>query len=147
MYCTTSEVISEFKNLVVDTTTAISTADITSFIAQAEALINSYVSNRYILPIDSGAEGFQILKMIEIAIVADRIRKIMEVKQLSSKDAVQSVRGLLDSKAILKMLEDIRDGDIAIIGGSPLINSGSTLYSETDAIGAKPFFKRNVRQW
>ena len=147
MYCTEKEVIAEFKNLTVTKDTAISTGDITSFIQQSEALINSYVSNRYTLPIEITSEGFLLLKMISIAMVAERIRGIMEVKQASAKDALQTVRRLLDSKTIFQMLKDIRDGNIVITGAAPIINNGSTLYSETQAQSITPQFKRNVRQW
>ena len=146
MYCTTADVQSEFKNLQLDTTTAVSTADVSGFITQAEALVNSYAGNRYLLPIDSGSEGFQILKMISIAIVADRIRAIMEVKT-SGKDAAQTVRRLMDSKAILQMLKDIYSGDIELVGGVALINNGSPLYSENVAQNVKPFFRMNKNQW
>jgi hypothetical protein len=84
--------------------------------------------------------------MISIAIVADRIRAIMEVKT-SGKDSAQTTRRLMDTKAVLQMLKDIYNGDIELVGGTPLLNSGSPLYSETYAIGAKPFFKMNKRQW
>jgi len=144
MYCNEADVKAEFKSLVIDANTAVSTTDVASFIIQTNALIDSYVSKRYVLPITG--DGLEVLKLIAISMIAERIRGIMEVKQPSSKDAVQSVRRMYDAKTIMQMLKDIVSGDLTLIGATPL-ESGGGLYSENAATGVKPFFRKDRTQW
>lgn len=146
MYCSEDDVKAEFKSLTIDTDTNISTADVASFIVQSNALIDSYVSKRYLLPIDTSADGFQVLKMISISIVAERIRAIMEVKQSTSTTANQSVRRLYDAKTIMQMLKDIVSGDMSLVGCTQL-QSGGGLYSENAANDVQPVFRKDVTSW
>lgn len=144
-YSVEANIQAEFKNLPISSTTNISSADVASFITQADALINSYVSKRYTAPVTSG-EGLELLKMLSIAIVAERIRGILQVKKSPASDADQSVRRMMSMKEIIKMLEDIASGDVALIGAE-LNQSGGGLYSENVATHVEPYFKKDRKQW
>lgn len=146
-YSTLAEIQSEFKNTTFSSTTNVTDSDVNSFILQADALINSYVSKRYQLPIDTGSEGFQFLKMLSCGIVAERVRAILEVKQATNKDGNQNPRRPLDMKNIMDMLKDIASGKAPLVGCDLVGSSGTGLYSENDANMVEPEFKKGSTQW
>ena len=145
-YCTLTEVQSEFKNVTFTATSLVSDSDVNAFILQADALINSYVSKRYDLPIDIASEGFQFLKMLSCGIVAERVRSILEVKQATNKDGAQNPRRPLDMQNIMSMLKDIASGKAPLVGViAP--SAGLGVYSENVANSIEPEFKKGSTQW
>ncbi len=144
-YCTTDDVITEFKDITFDCNSSVKLTDVESFIVQCSALIDSYVSRRYTIPVKTG-DGVEVLKLICESMVAERIRGILETKQISNKDGNQAVRRLFDWKTCLQMLKDIASGNLVLIG-APLISTSGGIYSENAATGVKPYFRMGKKQW
>lgn len=145
-YTTTSEIQGDFKDITFTTSSNVKVADVDQFILEADALINSYVGGRYVLPVAAG-EGLVLLKLLSRSLVTSRIKKIMEVKQEKSTDANQSVTGvLLSTSIVMKILSDIRDNEISLAGAETL-TSNRGFYSKNVACDVEPVVKKNEKQW
>lgn len=145
-YCSTTEVTADFKDIAFTTTSNIKSADVDQFIVEADALINSFIGSRYVVPVVSGA-GLNLLKLYSRSLVTARIKKIMEVKQAKSDDANQNVVGVfLSPKDVMQMLKDIRESKINL-DGCPLLNSNSGFYSNNVSNKVCSVMKKDLKQW
>lgn len=145
-YTTKDEVQSDFKDITFDSNSNVTDTDVTQFIVEADALINSYVGAKYQTPVASG-EGLQTLKLYSRCLVAARIKRLLEVKQQTSTDANQNVMTTLFSPSqIIKMLEDIRDDKLQLPGALPLKSSGG-FFNNNVANNICPVVKKDEKQW
>ena len=146
-YCSSAEVTAEFKNIDFSSATAlVTTAKVDDWILEADALINSFVGQRYTVPVTSG-EGATLLKMYSRLLVSERVRKVLEVKKVAGGDSEQNPRGvILTTKDIMKALKDIAEGNVALIGAELLI-SGGGFYSSGKADGSEFIFKKDCDNW
>lgn len=144
-YTTFAEVAAEFKQQTFDATSNVTDSDVSQFIVEADALIDSYVGMKYTVPVTAGA-GLNLLKMLSRNLVANRVKGILEVKQETSRDANQNVRSGLSTPEILKILSNIRDGNLSLEGATSLIGAGG-FYSYNYANSVEPVFKKDEKQW
>lgn len=146
-YCTSAEVESEFKKIDFAATNAlVTTADVDAWILEADALVNSYVGQKYIVPVTTG-EGATLLKMYSRLLTSERVRKVLEVKDPKASEGAQNPRGvILSTAAIMKALEAIAKGDVALIGATPLL-SGAGFDSSAVSDGDKFTFQKDVDNW
>jgi len=145
-YATKDEIAADFKDITFSTTTNVKAADVDGFIAEADALINSYVGMKYTVPVTAG-EGLSLLKLLCRSLVSSRIKKIMEVKQEKSTNANQNVQGMLMSVSdIMKILKDISTGAITLAGASSLISGGGFSSFNYDE-DVEPVAKKDTKQW
>lgn len=145
-YCTTDLVQADFKELPLTTTSLVKIADVTQFIVEADALINSYVGQRYTVPVASG-NALELLKLYSRSLVTARIKRLLEVKQEKNTDANQNVVGvLLSPSMVMKLLADIRDGSLALAGAT-LLNSSGAFYSKNVVDEVEAVIKKDERQW
>ncbi|MFN8741528.1 MAG: phage protein Gp36 family protein [Pirellula sp.] len=145
-YCELDDVQAEFKNTTFSGSTLVTDDNVSAFIVQADALINSYVAKRYETPVLETADGFFLLKMISTGIVAERVRGILEVKQATNKDGEQNVRRPMSMAVLMGMLKDISTGKLPLADAIP-ISGGTGLYSENSANFIEPEFKKGSTQW
>lgn len=146
-YCTYSEVEADFKDMTFTTTSNVKQADVTQFIAEADALINSYVGSVYQVPVTDSGEGLTLLKLLSRSLVTSRVKKIMEVKQEKSTDANQNVVSvLLSTDKVMKILKDIQDKNIVLDGATALV-SGGGFYSANVANDVSPVMEKDTKQW
>lgn len=145
-YSVAADIESEFKNIDFDAATAIvTTAQVTAWIAEADALINSYIGVRYVVPVASG-EALTLMRMFSRLLVAERVRKVLEVKQGTNKDADQNPRGALSSKDILMQLKRIADGLTKLDGFTDLSSTGGfSSYNRT--YNVVPEFTKDDKAW
>jgi hypothetical protein len=146
-YTTYSEIQADFKDMTFAASGQnVIQSDVTQFIVEADALINSFVGARYTVPVASG-EGLQLLKLCSRSLVTARIKKILEVKQEKATDANQSVVGvLLSPSQVMKILSDIRDDNLSLEGGVLLV-SGNGFYSNNSANCVESVIKKDDKQW
>ncbi len=147
-YTTYTEIQSDFKNITfLSLSGNVTQEDVTQFIVEADAMINSYVSAKYAVPVASGTDGYNFLKMLSRTIVTLRIRAILEVKQVSNSAANQNpVSTLMSMSQIQKNLEQIKGGQLKLVGVDPLL-SGGGFYSSNVVNNIKPTIKKNTRVW
>lgn len=150
-YASPSEVASDFKDITflaaaATPTSLVTSEDVTQFIVEADALINSYLGMRYETPVTANSEALALLKLYSRSIVAERIRGILEVKQATNTQANQDVRRGLSMKDILTLLKDLKDGK-TLLPGADLLTPTGPFYSKNYANNVKPVFKKSERQW
>ncbi len=145
-YSTSTEVTSDFKNITFSTTTMVTTADVDQFIVEADALINSYIGMRYSTPVAADASTLALLKLFSRTLVADRIKKIMEVKQTTNTTANQDVRGAYSTRDVMSQLKQIQNGDLKL-SGATLNATGGGIFSNNVANAVEPVFKKGCKQW
>ena len=120
-------------------------ASISSFIADADALIDSYLGGRYGVPV-TAPQALFALRLYSRSLVADKIKGLLEIDQSGSQQANQNVRTGMSTRDVLAILKDIRDGKLDILGGS--LNNGTPI---TAAFGAgtapTPRFSRDTDAW
>jgi phage gp36-like protein len=78
-YATQSHIEAEFKDVTFSTTTAVTPTDITRFLEEADAEIDSKLSLKYATPI-TGTNALIIVRLIEIWLVKSRVSEILRVK-------------------------------------------------------------------
>ena len=143
-YATAAEVTTEFKSVdFAATNAAVSTADVTQFIVEADSEINSKIGLVYETPVAAG-EGLQLLKMLSKMLVKDRIDGILSVKtgQPDSKqEAGQTVQEKVD-----KILGEIASGKRVLLGATK-ISSGDGVNSYASSTGKEFTMKRDETQW
>lgn len=146
-YTTTAEIKGDFKTgQEFGSDTLVKGSDVDQFIVEADALINSYIGAGYTVPVTSG-EGLAMLKLLSRSLVVARIKRIMEVKQEKNTDANQNVTGvLLAPSQVMKILSDIKNGEVVLIGAEKLSNGGG-FYSANAAQGVEPVVKKDEKQW
>lgn len=145
-YCSSAEIEADFKDITFTTTTLVKAADVTQFIVEADALINSYIGMKYVVPVSGGMEALALLKLYSRTIVSERIKGLMEVKQAKNTDGNQNVRTGLSVRDVLKLLADIRDSKTELIDAVKLTPSG-LFYSNNYANSEEPIMLKNTKQW
>lgn len=150
-YCLKADIEAEIKDLTLSASSIPTEAQVTAFIDQESARIDSYLINRYEIPI-TGTQSLLILKRICIALVSWRVSDIISTRKLQSLPngmISQDVSGATAYKQAIKDLEAIMRGDMSLVDS--LVknsNAGSSLFAsgnlETDY---QANFKINEKQW
>lgn len=142
-YSTESQVEGEFKNIDFTSTTAVTSDDITRFIAEADALIDAKVGLKYAVPI-TGAASLLIMRYCSIQIVADRVRKILEVKTgESDKDQDEKENEFKNAESIINR---ISKGEL-VLSDATLANSHDGIKDYVYANSIEPDFSVTSEQW
>ncbi len=145
-YAELEDIQAEFKGVTFSGSTHVTDDEVSAFIVQTDALINAYVSKRYLTPVSNTTDGFQFLKMICSGIVSERVRAILEVKQATNKEGNQNPKRPYDLSNATKLLKDIANGTLPLAGAT-VLSAGSGLYSENSANDIQPEFRKNSAQW
>ena len=144
-YCLAADIQKDFPGVVFDTTSKVKLADIPDFITDADALIDSYLSARYVVPV-TGSESLAVLKFYSRTLVSDKVKGLLEIKQQTNQNANQNVRSGLTSRDILKLLADLRDGN-SQLPDAVLAKSGGGINSFNVKNGVVPEFKKDTEAW
>lgn len=146
-YCVFTDIQEDFKTIAFDSSSLIKDTQVTKFITEASALIDSYVGTRWVVPITADASSLALMSLFCRTLVADRIRGILANKQQTNTDANQQVKSDGYSvKDVMKALTDIKNGDTQL-SGAALLLAGSAFYSQNYATNQTPRFNKNRRQW
>lgn len=146
-YTTYTEVQGDFKNMTFNASTGnVIQSEVTQFIVEADALINSYVSAKYPTPVTEAGDGLNLLKMLSRTIVTLRIKAVLEVKSANAAIGQNAVSTLMSMPQITKMLESIKAGQLKLIGVTTTV-SGGGFYSSNYADSIEPVIKKNDRIW
>lgn len=142
-YCTSSDVTKEFKNITFSATSSVTSDDVTEFISQADAFINSQLANKFSVPI-TGTEALKIVKRLSIWLVTGRIKSILKVK------TGQDIGDQGTDSDLIKMakdeLKDISKGKASLID-APLFSTSDGVKSFAVDEGLEFTFKKDVDQW
>lgn len=148
-YASVEEIKSELKNLTINADSALIKSDIESFLAQAASLIDTSISNRYVLPIESAStDALNVLKKIEIDIVVYRCDKILNLKK--AQPIPKGIRQLNTTgdayRESMKLLKKIVEGTITLSDVDTL-SKGQGVESLNSINSIDPDFNSGVQQW
>lgn len=143
-YASKEDVAGEFKSISYSSTTNPKDSQVDEFITQADAFINAKISNKYVTPV-TGADSLSILKNISVWFVADRIKDILKVKNVSD-EVDQGVREGSLYKRAMDMLDEIAKGDL-ILPDATLATSKIGPRSYANDNNLEYTFKKGVNQW
>ena len=145
-YSSVTDIQQDFKQITFASGYNITDTQITEFIVESDALINSYVGSIYVVPVTAG-DGLNLLKLMSRSLTVSRVKKIMAVKQAKSTDANQDVTDvLLTATAVMKMLRDIQS-KVSILAGATLLDAQGGFYNNNVAKNVCPKIHKNHRQW
>lgn len=139
-YSVAADIESEFKKLSF-TTGPVSTAEVTEFIVQADAIIDSKIGRRYVTPVTADASALSILKFISIGCVVQRVRDILEVKNISRQVDQEVKREDIGARA-KKLLDQIAN-KLLDLPGATLVSTGDGVNSFNADNGTEYFHKKN----
>jgi phage gp36-like protein len=142
-YCTSAQVVADFKTLTVGATGPVNTTNIADFIAQADAEINSYLAVKYTTPI-TGTEALLMCQMLSIYLVKSRIQSILRVKtgkEDPDQDTSDNLRGVA-----IKTLERLAKGTM-ILTDATLATSADGVKSRSNTDGVENHFDLSSPQW
>lgn len=146
-YTTSDEIAAEIKGMTFGATGNVLASSVTQFIAESDALINSYVGTIYSVPVSVSGDGLTLLKLLSRSLVVQRVKKIMEVKSAKAGDADQNVTTvLLTTAQVMKILTDIQAKNL-ILAGATLLNAGGGFYNSNVANSVCPTIKKDDKQW
>lgn len=147
-YATVKNVESEFKNIDFTSSTLVTKADIESFLVQTDALINAYVGAKYVVPITGDDSSVALMRLFSITLVADRVKKILETRQVTNTSANQEVRGAYGKSDVMRDLASIKKGEMPLAGATLLLGSGQgAMFSNNTANGVEPIMRKDEDQW
>jgi len=148
-YSTTDQVASEFKSIDFGAASSVVvTAEVTRFIEEADAEIDSQIGQKYVVPIDSTnhPESFKIVRMLSIWLVADRVRQIMEMKNIAPEAIEQGVRVPNSAKMAREMIKKIVQGKMTL-SDAELVSAANGVRSFSVDNSEEHTFQKNVDQW
>jgi len=152
-YAVFGDIKSEFKDIAIDATSSVTETDVTEFLAQAHELIDGFVGTKYLLPIDAAhTAALKLLKRIEIALVAERVGKILKVKSGVAK-ADQDSKFTSGKPWALSLLKQIQECSILLLTNGPprvqlpLVGEGTVVSSFNVEEDIEPVFQKGVDQW
>ena len=145
-YSTVADIAREFKNIEFTTTSSVTIDDVQSFIDQNDSLIDQYLSPVYLLPIVS-AKALDVLKRIQIALVAARVSSIVNIKQNNQPAlAKQELNKRNYADWAMMHLKELSNRTLYLEDAS-LINSDYGMESYTLSNDIYPEFQKGVKQW
>ena len=118
-YCTAAQVAEEFSGVSFNASSNPTSTTVDRWIAEADAIINSKVSQRYTAPI-THADDLVIIRTISIMMVAARVRRRLNRTGPEGEPAKVKVTDTYDQA--MKMLDQIAKG-IMLLPNSTLANS------------------------
>lgn len=148
-YSEVTDIQKDFPSVIFDdvATSKVKLADIPEYIDDADALIDSYLAARYVVPVVA-TTALGVLRFYSRSLVSDKIKGLLEIRQQSNDRANQNVRTGLSTKDVIKILEDYKNGKSVLPGAElafPDINS-STFAKGGTGIKTQRFYK-DEEQW
>lgn len=147
-YCTPDDVAEEFKQIEFGKVGFVTIDKVNAFITEADAIINSFVGKRYVVPITNDSSSVALMRVYSRVIVRDRVRAILQVKQQGGNTAANSdVRGVeFSTRDVMAALRQIQTSAVSLSGATTLVTGGAfDSFNVDHSIG--PVFHKNQRQW
>lgn len=143
-YSTYGDIQAEIKGLdLSDQSAALQAVQVTAFIAQGDAEIDSRLSVKYQTPV-AGTQALTVLKTISTYLAVERCLNFLEIK---GPDASSSQAGQKSyDKLARQMLTDLATDKMRLID-APLLQSANGIRSGNVDNGYCPFFDITTRQW
>jgi phage gp36-like protein len=145
-YAVVDDIAREFNSIEFTTTSSVTSDDVQSFIDQNTSLIDQYLAPVYLLPIVS-VKALDVLKRIQIALVAARVAAIVNIKQNNQPAlAKQELNKRNYADWAMMHLKELANRTL-YLEGAELINSDYGMESYTLSNNIYPEFEKGVKQW
>ena len=147
-YAIEEQIKSEFKSVTFGATSKVTSTEVTRFLEEADALIDSYIGTIYQVPV-TASRALVVLRNIEIDIVSTRIAKILRIKTAMKVDVKQEILDGSSLRLAISRLKDIQAGRSTLLDAD-LISSGAGINSfiEDDNTNSySPDFDVERQQW
>jgi hypothetical protein len=144
-YSTITQIQMEFKSITISATSPITINMVNEFIKQTDQFIESRIGLRYIVPI-TGSSSLTLIGMISLTLVAERIKRIIEVKGEDPSKNQTPGRTKREQWA-LDLLEKIAKNEF-ILPDAPLLKQSDGVQSYTSSTSTfVPVVDIERRQW
>ena len=143
-YSTQTQIQAEFKSITFSTTSAITASTVASFILQIDAIIDTKLALKYVVPV-TGTTSLTLISMISATLVSEKIKKILEVKT-ENASKVQSSMNISKEKMMMQMLEDIVAGKI-LLTDAILKSASDGVRNYTEYVENYPIMDVQSVQW
>ena len=149
-YATVAEIESEFKKVSFSGSSLITSTEISDFLDQTDAIIDTKLGLRYETPI-TGAKSLLVMKKIEIDFVAYRVAKILEIKKnipVPDANIVTEITEGTAFKISQDLLENLQKGLVILPDAvKTSTDGGMKSYTTTDDTNLEPVFDVEEQQW
>lgn len=125
-YSVYTDVASEFKGIVFSSSSPVTDTEITEFISQGDAYLDSRLAGKYETPI-TGTEALKVMKRLSIWYVTARVKEILDVKLPQTTGEQRLV-----SPDLFKRVED----ELKRILKGEILLTDATLSSSNDGVNA-----------
>jgi len=150
-YCIVSDVQSMFKNITFAATDAITDTEVSNWIDEESAILDSLLRARYNIPL-TGTNSLEVLKKVCAFIVAGRVDVILNQSTGINAEKIQYSETLWDQGKML--WKGIKDNTIVLddidlktpIADTYVSRQGNTEVPCYDDV-IKPFFHKQEVQW
>lgn len=120
-YSVESDIEAKFKAVDFSSSTACTSAQVSGFISDADAYIDSKLARKFAVPI-TATESLKIIKQISVLLACHEVRRKLEVKTGETGKNQDGARS--ERKQALDMLEEILQGNILLINTSLAVSGG-----------------------
>jgi hypothetical protein len=147
-YCTKTDILADFKNIKIDSTTSVTPSSLNEIIEQESNYIDARIGVRYVVPIVEATYpvAFSLLKRICIFRVSDRVRNILEIKTgVTQKDSDEKYKDN-NVRTPSDDLEMIAKGDL-LLPGVPLVTANAGVNSFNVDTCVQHVFDTSKQQW
>jgi len=150
-YANICDVATEFKGIEFDADSGVKPDTVEKFLEQDEAFIHTYIGERYTTPVTS-TEGIEVLKKIEVQLVAFRIDKILDLtgsRPVPKAGIIQSNDRAFCYKEAIDYLKSIRDNKMNLPGTDELVPDAglASFHTEPGNSDIVPLFDKEEQQW
>lgn len=145
-YCTVADIQAEFPSLTLasDTLTGITSAEISTWIEEVSAYMDSQIQNRYSTPVTVDASALLVLKMICKDFVCGKLKGKLFISS-GGKSESQKEQSEQLTKQAESRLKLIRTGDSILSGASTQGVPTMDSYGRKNAV--EPVFDIDEQQW
>lgn len=146
-YSSITNIQYEFKDVTFSSSTAMTTAKVTQYMADADAEIDCTLAVKYTTPI-TGTQSLVLIGQIAVWLVKDRINETLQVK--TGDDKTSQTGGKSYRQKAVDMLNDLASGkkvltDAALKTSADGVQSYNNNNSDDD--DTANVFQRGVDQW
>lgn len=120
-----------------------SSTKVAEIMAEEEAKVDAKIGMKYSVPV-AAAASLLIVRRISLALIAERVREIIEVR--GAGDKTDQKPGTSSADRARKELSDIEDGDLPLTGET-LLSSTDGVRSYAVAHSKEPVFEKGKDQW
>jgi len=149
-YALGPDVASEFAGVIFGVSTKVTSGEVDAWLDEETSFINGEIQNKYVVPVtgDVALDRMQILKRINVLLVAHRVAKKLKIKSGEVETSQGGIARRPKSRRdeALQMLDRVKTG-LLILEGAPLATAADGVRSFSVDAGLVHEFQRGRDDW